>query len=226
MSKNAKALIIAVLLTAGLLGGACGPAAAAVRIEGQVQGGGGPIANSTVTLWAASANAPSQLAQVKTDANGGFEISVEQSPGNDTILYLVAKGGEPTVNKARRRQSRDRADDGAGQQAPGEGHHQRDDDRGVGVDPRAVPRRHRDQGSRAQPAHRRGQRAQLRRSRNRRLGRRNSGPAQQRPDADDGQLRHAGRRACRLRHAGDSRMPAASCSQRPRRRRATRRPTR
>src|SRR5262249_23757641 len=78
----------------------CDPAAAAIRIEGQVQGGGAPNANSTVTLWGAGANEPSQLAQVQTDPNGGFEISVEQSPGNDTSLYLVAKGGESAVNKA------------------------------------------------------------------------------------------------------------------------------
>ena len=69
MPKNAKAQFIAALLTVGLFVWARSPAAAAVRIEGQVQGGGGPIANSTVTLWAASANAPSQLGQVKTDAN-------------------------------------------------------------------------------------------------------------------------------------------------------------
>jgi hypothetical protein len=100
MLKNPKAQIIAALVTAGLLGWACDPAAAAVRIEGQVQGGGGPIANSTVTLWAASANAPSQLAQAATDADGRFEVSVEQSLGEDIILYLVATGGEPAVNKA------------------------------------------------------------------------------------------------------------------------------
>ena len=100
MSKSAKEHIIATLLTAVLFGWACSPAAAAVHIEGQVQGGGGPIAKSTVTLWAASANGPSQLAQVKTNANGQFEISVEQSPSDDTSLYLVATGGEPTVTKA------------------------------------------------------------------------------------------------------------------------------
>ncbi|MGC2462937.1 MAG: hypothetical protein WA446_18505 [Steroidobacteraceae bacterium] len=100
MPTNAKAHFVATLLTAGLFVWACGPAAAAVHIEGQVQGGGGPIANSTVTLWAASANAPSQLAQVKTDANGGFEITAERSSGDDTILYLIATGGQPTVNKA------------------------------------------------------------------------------------------------------------------------------
>jgi len=100
MPKNAKAQFIAAL-TVGLFVWAWSPAAAAVRIEGQVQGGGGPIANSTVTLWAARANAPSQLGQVKTDADGGCEITVERSSGDDdTILYLIATGGQPTVNKA------------------------------------------------------------------------------------------------------------------------------
>src|SRR5262249_16265800 len=96
----ASALVLTVGLAAILFVSTCDPAAAAIRIEGQVQGGGGPIANSTVTLWSAGANAPSQLAQVQTDPNGGFEISVEQSPRNDISLYLVAKGGEPAVNKA------------------------------------------------------------------------------------------------------------------------------
>ena len=40
---------------------------------------------------------------------------------------------------------------------------------------------------------------------NRRMGGRYPGPAQQRPDADDGQFRHAGRRARGLRHAGHGR---------------------
>jgi hypothetical protein len=100
MPKSANAQTIATLLTAVLFVWACGPAAAAVRIEGQVQGGGGPIAKSTVTLWAASANAPAQLAQVQTDANGGFEIAAERPSGDETILYLIATGGQPTVNKA------------------------------------------------------------------------------------------------------------------------------
>ena len=100
MPKITKAQFITKLLTAGLFVSACGSAVAAVRIEGQVQGGGGPIANSTVTLWSASANAPSQLGQVKTDGDGHFEISVEQSPSKDTSLYLVATGGKPAAGKA------------------------------------------------------------------------------------------------------------------------------
>ena len=88
----------AMFLTIGMLSCLSDPAAAAVRIEGQVQGGGSPVANSTVTLWMASANAPAQLAQAKTDANGHFEISSEQSPSKDTSLYLVATGGQPKAS--------------------------------------------------------------------------------------------------------------------------------
>jgi hypothetical protein len=47
--------VVVALLAFGLLAGASGSAAAAVRIEGQVQASGSPLANSTVTLWQASA---------------------------------------------------------------------------------------------------------------------------------------------------------------------------
>jgi hypothetical protein len=99
-TNSRRSFFIAISLTAAWFGLICGPAAAATRIEGQVQGGGAPIANSTVTLWSASASAPSQLAQVKTDADGRFQISVDQSPGKDASFYLVATGGEPVANKA------------------------------------------------------------------------------------------------------------------------------
>ena len=92
--------IAAMLLTCGLLGCTCGPAAAAVRIEGRVDAGGGPLANSTVTLWAASAGEPRQLGQTKTGSDGRFELSTQETVGADASLYLVAKGGEPTVNKS------------------------------------------------------------------------------------------------------------------------------
>jgi hypothetical protein len=99
MLKIDKAQIAMMLLTGGLLGYACGPAAAAVRIEGQVDAGGGPLAKSTVTLWAASANEPKQLAQTKTGRDGRFRLHAAETPGKDVVLYLVAKGGEATVNK-------------------------------------------------------------------------------------------------------------------------------
>src|SRR5215510_14856907 len=73
---------------------------AAVRIEGQVQAGGGPLANSTVTLWGASAGEPRQLAQARTSSDGRFELGSQETLGTDVILYLVARGGDAAVNKA------------------------------------------------------------------------------------------------------------------------------
>ncbi len=99
MLKIASAHIAAMLLTGGLLGYACSPASADVRIEGQVQAGGGPLASSTVTLWAASAGEPKQLAETKTGSDGRFELGTEETPGTDVVLYLLAKGGEATINK-------------------------------------------------------------------------------------------------------------------------------
>ena len=72
-------------------------ARAADSIEGQVLGAGAPIAKSTVTLWSASADAPKQLAQTQTGEDGRFTLSAEGPP--DSILYIVARGGEPTPNK-------------------------------------------------------------------------------------------------------------------------------
>jgi hypothetical protein len=86
-----------VLVVSGLL--LAGTASAAGKLKGQVQGGGAPIASSTVTLWAASAGAPKQLAQAKTGADGRFALSAARAPGKDAILYLVAKGGQAAANK-------------------------------------------------------------------------------------------------------------------------------
>jgi hypothetical protein len=61
------------LLTFGIFVCASGPTAAAVNIEGLVQVGGSPLANSTVTLWAASTGQPRQLAQATTNNDGQFE---------------------------------------------------------------------------------------------------------------------------------------------------------
>src|SRR6516165_6956468 len=71
---------------------------AAVRIEGQVHVRGGPLANSTVTLWGASTGEPRQLAQTRTGRDGRFQLG-GQTVGADVILYVVAKGGEAIVNK-------------------------------------------------------------------------------------------------------------------------------
>ncbi len=98
MFKIDKAHIAAAMLLAGgLLGSACGPAAAEVRIEGQVQGGGGPIAQATVTLWAAGPGAPQQLAETQTKDDGNFDLESAGGKDDAGVRYLIAKGGEPKV---------------------------------------------------------------------------------------------------------------------------------
>ena len=86
----------------GLFGGpgfAMNPAEAAVNIEGQVAAGGGAVAGSTVTLWAASAGEPKQLAQAKTGDDGRFALNSDAKLGAHASLYLVAKGGVAAANK-------------------------------------------------------------------------------------------------------------------------------
>src|SRR5215469_3439121 len=90
---------VVMLLTLAFLGWTCGAASAAVRIEGQVQAGAAPVANSTVTLWAASAGEPRQLAQTRTNSDGRFELNGQETIGQDISLYVIAKGGEATVSK-------------------------------------------------------------------------------------------------------------------------------
>jgi hypothetical protein len=85
MLKVGKARFAAFLLTGGLLGSMHTLAQAAVRVEGQVQAGGGPLASSTVTLWAASAGEPKQLAQAKSNSNGRFELRSAETPGKDVL---------------------------------------------------------------------------------------------------------------------------------------------
>jgi hypothetical protein len=91
--------MVAMLVTLGVLSCACGPALAGVHIEGQVQAGGAPVANSTVTLWAASTGEPKQLAQTTTNSDGRFELNSQEANGHDISLYVIANGGEAAVNK-------------------------------------------------------------------------------------------------------------------------------
>ena len=200
MRKTSTLLSVAI---SGLLLG--GPALAAEHLKGEVLGGGAPIADSTVTLWAAGQAAPKELGRTRTDAEGRFSLSRASCARRGGIPLSGRAGrathGEPGCEQGG--QPRHRPDDGVGRQAAGQGHDQRDDDRRVGVDPQPAHRRHRDQGRAAATEDRRRQRAELRRSRDRRLGHDHPGPAQQQPDADHGQLRDARRRAGRVRDAGE-----------------------
>ena len=98
LMSGSKREAAAVMIAAGLLCGISNPAEAAVQIEGQVQAGRGAVNGSTVTLWAASADAPARLAQATTGADGSFAVSVDQVP-DGSILYLVATGGTPSAGK-------------------------------------------------------------------------------------------------------------------------------
>jgi hypothetical protein len=69
-------------------------------ISGQVLGAGAPIANATVTLWAASPGEPEQLAQTQAGADGVFSLTAPHTLGPDSTMYLVATGGRPTTNTA------------------------------------------------------------------------------------------------------------------------------
>ena len=96
MIARSKTSFVTTVLTGGMLACACGPAAADT-LSGKVLGGGQPIANSTVTLWAASEGAPQQLGQARTGADGSFTLNSTGGTGAVT-LYLIAKGGQPQAN--------------------------------------------------------------------------------------------------------------------------------
>ena len=157
-----------------------------VRIEGQVQAGGGPLANSTVTLWAASAAEPRQLAQARTNSDGRFELGSQETLGAEVVLYLVAKGGEAAVNKGSGENPAAALLAVLGNTPPPKvvinemttvasvwTHNQFLD--GTAIKGHAL-------GLKIAA----GNVPELRRSSNRRLGHHHSGPAEQRPDADDG----------------------------------------
>jgi hypothetical protein len=90
-----KTVTLASLTTTSLF--LIGQAVAQQDIKGQVLGGGAPIAGSKVTLYAATAGEPKQLARTKTDQQGQFEVRVTGAPA-DSSLYLLAFGGEPKLS--------------------------------------------------------------------------------------------------------------------------------
>jgi hypothetical protein len=88
-------LCVAMFAATGL-GSASG--AAAYLIQGRVEGGGGPIAKATVTLWAAGPNAPQKLAETQTKGDGRFALSSGGGKAAGGVFYLISKGGEPKAD--------------------------------------------------------------------------------------------------------------------------------
>jgi hypothetical protein len=76
-------------------------------LQGNVHGGQQPVANSTVTLWAAGntgyGSAATQLAQTTSDGNGNFTLTgtyscpLSNSTTATQLLYITASGGKPTA---------------------------------------------------------------------------------------------------------------------------------
>ena len=98
--KTATTVAMWRALALGSMGGfVVAGAAGAAALDGQVLGAGAPIANATVTLWQAGSSAPRQLAQVRSGADGRFELAAPDAPLTEGSLYLVAKGGTPAAGK-------------------------------------------------------------------------------------------------------------------------------
>ena len=150
-----KGGIITLLIAAGLLVCVVSAAEAAIRVEGQVQAGGGTVAGSTVSLWAATANAPARLAQATTGADGNFVVSIDQIP-DGAILYLIAASGTPAVSKQGGDNPAIALMTVLGSDPPAKVTiNEMTDDGRLSLDPRAIYRRHGDQGLRTRFAHRR-----------------------------------------------------------------------
>jgi hypothetical protein len=96
-SSISRNTFLATLLTIGGVLYLTSGFAAADTIKGKVLGGGQPITNSTVTLWATSAGAPRQLGQARTGADGSFTLN-STGGGSAASLYLIAKGGQTKAN--------------------------------------------------------------------------------------------------------------------------------
>ena len=178
-------------LAVGLIGVLGGAADAAVRIEGQVQIGGGALAGSTVSLWAASADAPARLAQAQSDADGRFVVSVDATPSGASGLYLVASGGTPAVNKVGGDNKGIDLLAVLGNDPPPKIVVNELTNRRVGVHQREIHQGRIDHRQSARPQDRRRERAEPRRSRDRRMGQGHSRSAQQHANDGAREPRHA-----------------------------------
>ena len=98
LSRWTRFVLVSGLSAATLL--LSGSAFAADHLSGQVLGAGGPIANSTVTLWEAGPNEPEKLTETKTNDQGQFEIRSTVARGADSFLYLLATGGVPKAQNS------------------------------------------------------------------------------------------------------------------------------
>lgn len=76
-----------------------------VQLIGQVLAAGAPVADAAVTLWEASASAPNQVVQTRTDRAGRFAFAGGDAAASNGIRYVVATGGAPTAHAVSGNQS-------------------------------------------------------------------------------------------------------------------------
>jgi hypothetical protein len=129
------ALAVAGMLSAG--------SALAATLNGQVLGGrraGCQFDDNT--LGCQCRRTETTGAGAKSGADGRFTLNARRRRPGPTSLYLIAQGGQPTANKAAGNNPAIALMTVLGQQAAGQGHDQRDDDRRLGVDPQPVHQRH------------------------------------------------------------------------------------
>jgi len=77
-------------LACALLTFAFGPVATAQQLSGHVYAGGGPIANSDVSLWGAGQGTPAKLAETQTKDDGAFELKFDSksATGNAFVEFF------------------------------------------------------------------------------------------------------------------------------------------
>lgn len=92
-AKGFKSSLSAIVASGTLLLLGCIQATAA-SLTGNVLAAGQPVAGAIVTLFAAGAGTPTQLAQGNADGNGAFTLTYGDHPAEST-LYIIAKGGSP-----------------------------------------------------------------------------------------------------------------------------------
>ncbi len=89
--------VLACALNLSLAAAFLAQATSAEQLTGKVNGGGGPIARSTVTLWAAGEGVPARLSETSTGDDGAFRLEFDARKAGGGVLYLVARGGEPRI---------------------------------------------------------------------------------------------------------------------------------
>ncbi len=99
MSKL-KVLLTSPFLLASMILAVCEAAHAGTQINGHVLSGTMPIAQSRVTLWAATTGAPSRISEATSAGDGTFSLALDGTDRPAASYYIVATGGTTSSGKA------------------------------------------------------------------------------------------------------------------------------